>query len=151
MNWDQFTVSHKHRRHFSVMVNIPDCCASDLGSIPGQVCQFLTILLLNSSHSTRLMKKFDYLPSAVNLFTTSLPSTSKSIITKAIVELMFSVKAKWDFNNYFPDYMKFKRRVRVEAWMPRYLNFDALSNGEKKNSSGGLQILLQGSQCKIHV
>ena len=41
MNQDPFRVSHKHRRHFSVMVNMPDCCASDLGSIPGQVCQFL--------------------------------------------------------------------------------------------------------------
>ena len=40
MNRDPFRVPHKHRRHFSVMVNMPDCCASDLGSIPGQV--FLT-------------------------------------------------------------------------------------------------------------
>ena len=41
MNQDPFRVLHKHRRHFSVMVNMPDCCASNLGSIPGQVCQFL--------------------------------------------------------------------------------------------------------------
>ena len=37
MNQDPFRVPHKHRRHFSVMVNMPDCCASDLGSIPGHV------------------------------------------------------------------------------------------------------------------
>ena len=65
------------------------------------------------------------------------------------LQYMFCVKAKWDFINYFPDYMK-KFKCSVKAWMPRYPNFDALSNG-KKNSSSGLQIPLQGSQCKIHV
>ena len=34
----------KHRKQFTVMVSMPDCSASDLGSIPGQVCQFLRIL-----------------------------------------------------------------------------------------------------------
>ena len=46
MNQDPFGVPHKHRRHFGVMVNMPDCCASDLGSIPGQVCQFLKIFFI---------------------------------------------------------------------------------------------------------
>ena len=59
MNQDPFRVPHKHRRHFSGMVNMPDCCASDLGSIPGQV--FLKILyLLNSSNSMRIMEKLEY-------------------------------------------------------------------------------------------
>ena len=60
MNQDPFRVPHKHRRHFSVMVNMPDCCESDLGSISGQVCQFLKFsFLLNSSNSTRIMEKLD--------------------------------------------------------------------------------------------
>ena len=37
-----FTQARK--THFSIMINMHDCCGSDLGSIPGQVCQFLTIL-----------------------------------------------------------------------------------------------------------
>ena len=41
MNWIHL---QKYRKHFSVMVSMPDCCASDLGSIPGQVCQLLRIL-----------------------------------------------------------------------------------------------------------
>ena len=76
MNQDPFRVPHKHRRHFSVMVNMPDCCASDLGSIPGQVCQFLKIFfLLNSSNSTRIMEKLEYSTGdnfSVELFSSSL-------------------------------------------------------------------------------
>ena len=41
--------SHKHSRHFSVMVSKPDSCASDLGSIPGQGNIFENFILLNSS------------------------------------------------------------------------------------------------------
>ena len=59
MNQDPFRV-HKHRRHFSVMVNMPDCCASDLGSIPG-LSIFEKIFLLNSLNSTRIMEKLEYL------------------------------------------------------------------------------------------
>ena len=29
-----------------LMVSMPDCCESDLGSIPGQVCKFLMIFVL---------------------------------------------------------------------------------------------------------
>ena len=62
MNYDPFTVSPKHRRQFGVMVSMSDCCASDLGSIPGQVCKFLeNFILLNSSNWTRSMKKLDNL------------------------------------------------------------------------------------------
>ena len=36
----------------------PDCQASDLGSIPGQVSElFVNLILLNSSNYTRIMKK----------------------------------------------------------------------------------------------
>ena len=50
-HYDPFTVSHKHRRHFGVMVKVADCCASNLGSIPHQVCEFFEIfILLNSSN-----------------------------------------------------------------------------------------------------
>ena len=52
MNWTKLLMDElgsiysiiQAQKHFSVMVSMPDCCASDLGSIPGQVCQFLTIL-----------------------------------------------------------------------------------------------------------
>ena len=43
----------KHKRHFSVMVSKPDCCASDLGSIPGQVNFLENFILLNSSKNKR--------------------------------------------------------------------------------------------------
>ena len=39
----------KHKRHFSTTVGKPDCCASDLGSIPGQVNILENFILLNSS------------------------------------------------------------------------------------------------------
>ena len=37
---DPFTVSYKHKKQFSVLFTMFDCCASNLGSIPDQVCQF---------------------------------------------------------------------------------------------------------------
>ena len=40
------------------MVRVADCCANDLGSIPGQVCKFFDIWL-NSSNKTRVMKKLE--------------------------------------------------------------------------------------------
>ena len=40
----QYHVSTEDALRFSVMVSMPDCCTSDLGLIPGQVCQLLTIL-----------------------------------------------------------------------------------------------------------
>ena len=40
----------KHKRNFSVMVSMSDCCASNLGSIPGQVNFFENFILLNSSN-----------------------------------------------------------------------------------------------------
>ena len=43
----------KHKRHFSVMVSMPDCCASNLGSIPGQVNFLENFILLNSSKIRR--------------------------------------------------------------------------------------------------
>ena len=42
---------HKHRNQFGVMVKEPDCQASALGSIPGQVSDFfVNLILLNSSN-----------------------------------------------------------------------------------------------------
>ena len=35
------TPSHKHRRHPSVIVKVPDCKGSDPGSIPGQISKFV--------------------------------------------------------------------------------------------------------------
>ena len=62
------SVSHKHKRHFSVVVNMPDCSASDLGSIPrSSLPIFDKFILLNSSNSTRLMKKLNGLWSSVIL------------------------------------------------------------------------------------
>ena len=43
----------KHKRHFSAMVSKPDCYASDLGSIPGQVNFLENYILLNSSKIRR--------------------------------------------------------------------------------------------------
>ena len=62
MNYDPFTVSHRHRRHFSEVVNMPDCCASDQGSIPEHLPFFENFILLNSSNLMRLMKKLDCFP-----------------------------------------------------------------------------------------
>ena len=58
MNWteslthekDSIIASQKHTKQFGVMVKEPDCQASDLGSIPGQVSEFfVNLILLNSS------------------------------------------------------------------------------------------------------
>ena len=44
------TASHKHRKHSSVMVTVPDL-TSDLGSIPGHVSNFFAnSFVLNSSN-----------------------------------------------------------------------------------------------------
>ena len=69
MNWMNWTKSlmpelgsiynlNQHRKQFSVMVSMPDYCASDLGSIPGQVCQLLRILFCSSNWTT-IMKKLN--------------------------------------------------------------------------------------------
>ena len=42
----------KHKRYFSTMVSKPDCCARDLGSIPGQV-NFLENFILSNSFKIR--------------------------------------------------------------------------------------------------
>ena len=52
MNWTKLLMQElgsiysitQAQKHFSVMVNMPDCCASHLGSIPDQAFQFLAIL-----------------------------------------------------------------------------------------------------------
>ena len=51
----------KYKRHFSVMASKPDYCASNLGSIPGQVNFLENFILLNSSKIRReLWKKLDW-------------------------------------------------------------------------------------------
>ena len=42
--YDSITTSHKHRKHSSVMAKEAGSQASNLGSIPGQVSDFLQIL-----------------------------------------------------------------------------------------------------------
>ena len=38
--YDSITVSHKHRKHSSVMVKMADSYKIDLGSMPDQVFEF---------------------------------------------------------------------------------------------------------------
>ena len=48
---NRIIASHKYRKEFGVMVKEPDCQASDLSSIPGQVSEFfVNLILLNSSN-----------------------------------------------------------------------------------------------------
>ena len=40
----------KHKRHLSILVKVPDCCSSNLGSTPGQTKIFENFILLKSSN-----------------------------------------------------------------------------------------------------
>ena len=44
--WDSISASHKHKKHSSVMVKVPDIFASDMDSNLGQVSEFFVNFIL---------------------------------------------------------------------------------------------------------